>query len=148
MTEEEKQIIIKQINKGNSLKEFTCPCCDITFTDLYDFRKHLFKKHKTEWNECFQKVQIPMIKQKKEKRELFLTPEQILERKIKSDLKRQIKKDAKRKHSWGSTTQRLFGSKQLPPHRQVNMGKCGNSDYDGSNSTSPKLIYTPMGNKR
>ena len=92
MTEKEKQIVIKQINKGNSLKEFTCPCCDITFTDLYDFRKHLFKKHKTEWNECFQKVQIPMIKQKKEKRELFLTPEQILERKIKSDLKRQIKK--------------------------------------------------------
>ena len=55
MTEEEKQIIIKQINKGNSLKEFSCPCCNITFTDLYDFRKHLFKKHKNEWNECFEK---------------------------------------------------------------------------------------------
>lgn len=148
MTEEEKQIIIKQIKKGNSLKEFTCPCCEFYFADLYDFRKHLFKKHKTEWNKCFDKVQIPTAKHKNEKSDLFLTPEQFLERKIKSELKKQKKKDAKRKHSWATTTQRLFGSRQLPPHHQVNMGKCGNSDYDGSNSTSLKLIYTPMGNKR
>lgn len=61
MTEKEKQIVIKQINKGNSLKEFTCPCCDITFTDLYDFRKHLLKRHRKEWDECFEKIKVKSI---------------------------------------------------------------------------------------
>ena len=102
MTDEEKQNIIRQINKGNSLKEFTCPCCNITFTDLYDFRKHLFKKHKTEWNECFEK-RTPLLpagtirarakeKQKKKEAEIEAECKYLLE------IKRVIGKDkSKRK---------------------------------------------------
>lgn len=71
-----------------------------------------------------------------------LTPEEIEKKKLKRFVKSRRKKE---KHTWASTTKRLFGSKQLPPHHQVNMGKCGNSDFDGTNSTSMHLIYTPMG---
>ena len=107
MTEEEKQIIIRQINKGNSLKEFTCPCCDITFTNLYDFRKHLFKKHKTEWNECFEK-RTPLLpagtirarakeKQKRKEVEIEAEYEYLLEiqKKMKTKSKRKRKRERK-----------------------------------------------------
>lgn len=104
MTEEEKQIIIKQINKGNSLKEFSCPCCNITFTDLYDFRKHLFKKHKNEWNECFEK-RTPLLpagtirarakeKQKRKEAEIEAEYEYLLD--IQKEMKKKSEKRRKR----------------------------------------------------
>lgn len=104
MTEEEKQIIIKQINKGNSLKEFSCPCCNITFTDLYDFRKHLFKKHKNEWNECFEK-RTPLLpagtirarakeKQKEKEAKIEAEYEYLLD--IQKEIKERWKKREKR----------------------------------------------------
>ena len=52
------------------------------------------------------------------------------------------------KHSWGTATMRIFGSEQKKkPHRRVNMGMGGESKYDGSSSSSIKVIYTPIGGK-
>jgi hypothetical protein len=43
---------------------------------------------------------------------------------------------------------RIFGSEQKKkPHRRVNMGMGGESKYDGSSSSSIKVIYTPIGGK-
>ena len=52
------------------------------------------------------------------------------------------------KHSWRTATMRIFGSEQKKkPHRRVNMGMGGESKYDGSSSSSIKVIYTPIGGK-
>lgn len=52
------------------------------------------------------------------------------------------------KHSWRTTTMRIFGSEQKKkPHRRVNMGMGGEGKYDGSSSSSVRVIYTPIGGK-
>ena len=52
------------------------------------------------------------------------------------------------KHTWRTTTMRIFGSEQKKkPHRRVNMGMGGEGKYDGSSSSSVRVIYTPIGGK-
>lgn len=58
MTEEEKQNIIEQLKKG--AKRYTC-CCGETFSKMYNFRKHLLKRHRKEWDECFEKIKVKSI---------------------------------------------------------------------------------------
>lgn len=58
MTEEEKQDIIEQLKKG--AKRYTC-CCGETFSKMYNFRKHLLKRHRKEWDECFEKIKVKSI---------------------------------------------------------------------------------------
>ena len=135
MTKEEKAKIIKQIKNKN--KEYIC-CCGQSFSDLYDFRKHLLKKHKEEWYACFEKVKIPNIIIN------VGTTEKIS--KEKKLLKKAIEKERKKKHSWATSTMRVFGSEKLP-HRCVNIGIGGSSKYTSS-KLSIRTISTPMGNKR
>ena len=58
MTEEEKQNIIEQLKKG--AKRYTC-CCGETFSKMYNFRKHLLKRHRKEWDGCFEKIKVKSI---------------------------------------------------------------------------------------
>lgn len=56
-------------------------------------------------------------------------------------------KKKKPKNPSVARTLRIFGA-HPPKHRQVNMGSCGRSSYDGCSSSSIHAISTPMGNKR
>ena len=55
MTEEEIQVILKQIEQQRDKRHGSYRCCGKTHQSLFDFRKHLFEYHKDEYHRYFVK---------------------------------------------------------------------------------------------
>ena len=173
MTEVEKQDIIEQLKKGSKI--YTCSC-GVIFSDMYDFRKHLLKKHKKEWNECFEKIRVTSYLSNKalgtniiEKEDEYIFKYSTqntfkpLEKKKKPKKKRPLitLESARRKNKKVIKSKKKFGNKRtfedlfipLTKHeaetglRKEVINKLPYTEKK-KKTEFVKIIYTPMGNKR
>ncbi len=118
MDEIEVKNIIKLFESGIQTKDTVYSCCGLSFTSLFEFRKHLFTAHPAEYELYFKDL-------KQSDRPFLLTKEELHKRVNKS--KRRKEKVRRKMKSYA----RSLNSKTEP----------AKGDYF-------RIIYTPMGNKR
>ena len=121
MTDEQIHSVLEQIEAGKENRRQTYCCCDMVFSSLYDFRRHLFLEHPRELEEYFE----PALH-----RESPAKP-------TKEEIHRMANKGRKKIER----TQTKIEEKK---RRERNLNAYPNpakGDYF-------RLIYTPMGNKK